>query len=113
MGVPYSKQIDLAFDQVGPFLQTAKYIFYLFGVFHVFATLILGLLLGSILLALVALLISINPDLDAERRAIVTPVLRRITWLVVRRGDAYAREMGRQPRAEPDHGRWDRSEKRK
>lgn len=83
MGVPYSKQIDLAFDQVGPFLQTAKFIILALGTFQILATLALGFVLGLIFLALIALLITVNPDLEAERRAIVTPVLRMLTRRVV------------------------------
>ncbi|KAH8906463.1 hypothetical protein BR93DRAFT_969655 [Coniochaeta sp. PMI_546] len=82
MGVPYSKQIELAFDQVGPFLQTAKYTFFLLCAFQVLATLFLGFILSLILIALLALLITVNPDLDTERRAIVTPMMKGMTmWL--------------------------------
>jgi hypothetical protein len=105
MGVPYSKQIDVAFDQVGPFLQTAKYISFLLAAFHVFTTLVLCLTLSLILLALLALLITVNPDLEAKRRAIVTPALRRLTRWMVRTPN---------PRARVDtasHRRSERSEK--
>lgn len=79
MGIPYSKQINAAFDQVTPLvgagfevLQTTKNISILLAAIQVVTVLILGL----ILLTLIALLISVNPDLEAERAAIVTPVVR-------------------------------------
>lgn len=79
MGIPYSKQIHAAFDQVTPLvaagfevLQTTKNISILLAAIQVVTVLILGL----ILLTLIALLISVNPDLEAERAAIVTPVVR-------------------------------------
>ena len=79
MGIPYSKQIHAAFDQVTPLvaagfevLQTTKNISILLAAIQVVTVLILGL----ILLTLIALLISVNPDLEAERTAIVTPVVR-------------------------------------
>lgn len=79
MGIPYSKQIHAAFDQVTPLvaagfevLQTTKNISILLAAIQVVTVIILGL----ILLTLLALLISVNPDLEAERAAIVTPVVR-------------------------------------
>lgn len=79
MGIPYSKQIHAAFDQVTPLvaagfevLQTTKNISILLAAIQVVTVVILGL----ILLTLLALLISVNPDLEAERAAIVTPVVR-------------------------------------
>lgn len=97
MGVPYSKQIDLAFEQVGPLLRNAKYIFLLVGAYQILKTIAFGILLGLILLALIALLITVNPDLEAERRAIVTPMVRRLTWWTL--GG---------PRTAPSAGRADR-----
>ena len=79
MGIPYSKQINAAFDQVTPLvsagfevLQTTKNISILLAAIQVVTVLILGL----ILVTLLALLISVNPDLEAERAAIVTPVVK-------------------------------------
>jgi hypothetical protein len=79
MGIPYSKQIHAAFDQVTPLvaagfevLQTTKNISILLAAIQVVTVLILA----AILLTLLALLISVNPDLEAERVAIVTPVVR-------------------------------------
>jgi len=110
MGVPYSKQIELAVDQVGPFLQTAKYIFFILSAFQILTTLVLSLMLGLVLVALLALLITVNPDLEPERRAIVTPVVRRMTQWVVPRSGTPAPEVG----TEPAHYReWEKSEKSK
>lgn len=79
MGIPYSKQIHAAFDQVTPLvaagfevLQTTKNISILLAAIQVITVIILTL----ILLTLLALLVSVNPDLEAERAALVTPVVR-------------------------------------
>jgi dolichol kinase len=79
MGIPYSRQINAAFDQVTPLvasgfevLQTTKNISILLAAIQVITVVILGL----ILLTMLALLITMNPDLEAERAAIVTPVMK-------------------------------------
>jgi TctA family transporter len=79
MGIPYSRQIHAAFDQVTPLvaagfevLQTTKNISILLAAIQVITVVILAL----ILLAMLGLLITVNPDLHAERTAIVTPVVR-------------------------------------
>lgn len=79
MGIPYSRQIHAAFDQVTPLvaagfevLQTTKNISILLAAIQVITVVILGL----ILLTMLALLITMNPDLEAERAAIVTPVMK-------------------------------------
>jgi hypothetical protein len=81
MGLPYSKQINAAFDQVTPLvaagfevLQTTKDIAILLAVIQVLVAFTLIL----ILLALIALLFTVNPDLENERRQLVTPVMQ---WL--------------------------------
>jgi hypothetical protein len=78
MGIPYSRQINAAFDQVTPLvaagfrvLQTTKNISILLAAIQVLTVLLLFL----ILLALLALLISINPHLEGERDSLVTPAL--------------------------------------
>ena len=53
-------------------LQTTKNISILLAAIQVVTVIILG----AILLTLLALLISVNPDLEAERAAIVTPVVK-------------------------------------
>jgi hypothetical protein len=81
MGMPYSKQIHYAFDQVTPLvacgfrvLETSRDI----AILMAFIQALMCLLLGSTLLAMLALLITVNPDLEPERRAIVTPTMK---WL--------------------------------
>jgi hypothetical protein len=81
MGLPYSKQIHAAFDQVTPLvaagfevLQTTKDIAILLAVIQV----IVAITLILILIALVGLLFSVNEDLAMEREQLVTPVLK---WL--------------------------------
>jgi hypothetical protein len=82
MGIPYSKQINLAFDQVTPLvaagfevLQTTRNITYLLAAIQVLTAVFLGL----ILITLIALIITVSPDLEVERKRIVTPVVK---WLV-------------------------------
>jgi hypothetical protein len=82
MGIPYSKQINLAFDQVTPLvaagfkvLQTTRNITYLLATIQVLTAVFLFL----ILLTLLGLIITVNPELEYERKVIVTPVVR---WLV-------------------------------
>ncbi|TLD19204.1 hypothetical protein PspLS_09801 [Pyricularia sp. CBS 133598] len=84
MGMPYSKQINAAFDQVTPLvgegykvLETIKNISVLLSWIQVLTVVLLGSIAGLLL----ALLITINPDLDDERRQLVTPVVR---WLCAR-----------------------------
>jgi hypothetical protein len=85
MGIPYSKQINEAFDQVTPLvaegfkvLETTKNISILLAVVQVLNTFLLFLILGT----LIALLITTSPDLEQERRILITPVLRWFTtWL--------------------------------
>lgn len=79
MGIPYSKQINSAFSSVTPLvaagfevLQTVKNIAILVAAIQVLSLFLLGLILTTLL----ALLISVNPDLERERKAIVTPVMR-------------------------------------
>lgn len=81
MGVPYSKQIHLAFEQVSPLveagfkvLQTTKNITFLLAAIQVLTTILLGL----ILVAIVGLIITVSPDLEHERQVLVTPAVR---WL--------------------------------
>jgi hypothetical protein len=79
MGIPYSKQINAAFDEVTPLvlagfevIQTTKNIAILLAVIQVLTVIILSI----VLLVLLALLVTVNPDLKAERQAIVTPLVR-------------------------------------
>ncbi|EMC99610.1 hypothetical protein BAUCODRAFT_50591, partial [Baudoinia panamericana UAMH 10762] len=79
MGIPFSRQINAAFDEVSPLvasgfqvLQTIKNIAIILAVIQVLTVLFIALILG----VLVALLVSINPDLESERQAIVTPYVK-------------------------------------
>jgi hypothetical protein len=81
MGIPYSRQINTAFDQVTPLvaqgfqvLETTKNIAILLAWIQVLTVLLLTL----IFVALVALLVTMNPDLANERQAFVTPVLKTL-----------------------------------
>ena len=81
MGVPYSKQINAAFDEVTPFvaagfevLETTKNIAILLAVIQISTAILLSL----ILIALLGLLFSINPELEKERHELVTPFMQ---WL--------------------------------
>ena len=81
MGIPYSKQINIAFDQVTPLvaagfvvLQTTRNITYLLAAIQVLTALFLFL----ILVTLLALIITVNPELEYERNVLVTPVMREI-----------------------------------
>jgi hypothetical protein len=86
MGMPYSKQVHAAFDQVTPLvaagfevLKTTKNIAILLAVIQVLVAIVLILTL----LAILALIYSVNPDLEAERQALVTPVMQWIaSWLI-------------------------------
>ncbi|KAK4233302.1 hypothetical protein C8A03DRAFT_38997 [Achaetomium macrosporum] len=85
MGLPYSKQIHRAFDQVTPLvaagfrvLETSRDIAILVALIQVLTCVLLTL----ILLALLGLLVTVNPDLEVERRALVTPCVRWLTsWV--------------------------------
>ncbi|KAL2444401.1 hypothetical protein ABEF95_016530 [Exophiala dermatitidis] len=81
MGIPYSKEINAAFEQVTPLvaagyevLRTTKDIAILLACIQVLTVVLLFL----ILMALLGLLLSVNPDLVDERQQLVTPALQ---WL--------------------------------
>ena len=86
MGIPYSREINSAFEQVTPLvasayevLQTTKNIAILLAWIQITTVVLLTL----ILLALVGLLFTMNPDLDKERKAIVTPVMKWVaSWVL-------------------------------
>ncbi|KAH8821262.1 hypothetical protein F5884DRAFT_767184 [Xylogone sp. PMI_703] len=89
MGIPYSKQINLAFDQVTPLvahgfqvLKTTRNITFLLAAIQVLTAVCLGL----ILVALLGLLITVSPDLEDERRALVTPVVKWLAAIVLEHG---------------------------
>jgi len=81
MGVPYSKEITLALNQVDPLvkqgikvLDTTVKIAIVLGI----CQLLVIVLLGLVLVALLAILVTMNPDLAKERQAFVTPVIKLI-----------------------------------
>ncbi len=88
MGIPYSKQINAAFDEVTPLvaagfsiLRTSKNISILLAAIQVVTVLLLAL----VLIALVALLITVSPDLEQERKALVIPAAKLLMfWLMDR-----------------------------
>jgi hypothetical protein len=83
MGVPFSQEVRNAVDHAADlksaaiyFTRTAvdiaadlKFVVICFTIIHAIS-------LGFILLAVIALLITVNPDLVEERKALVTPVLK-------------------------------------
>ena len=78
MGVLYSQEIRAAVYQVAPLVaavQNTKHIFVLLAAVRVIEI----ALLAFILLAMLALLITVNPNLEDERVAAVTPVMKWIT----------------------------------
>lgn len=86
MGIPYSKQIHLAFDQVTPLvaagfkvLETTKNITFLLAAIQVLNSVLLGL----ILVVLLALLVTVNPDVEYERQILITPVVKWFTHWVI------------------------------
>jgi hypothetical protein len=79
MGIPYSKQINLAFDQVTPLvahgfkvLQTTRNITYILAAIQILTAIFLGL----ILITLLGLIITVSPELEHERQTLVTPLVR-------------------------------------
>ena len=86
MGIPFSHEIQKAsehvdniaptvinalrnVDDVVPYVKSALWAI---G----WASIILPVLIGALLLAVIALLITVNPDLEQERKQLVTPLLR-------------------------------------
>ncbi|KAF4553676.1 Hypothetical protein D9617_6g094070 [Elsinoe fawcettii] len=87
MGIPYSKQINAAFDQVTPLvaagfqvLQTTKNISILLAAIQVLTVLLLALIQATLLV----LLITVNPDLENERTQLVTPVMKWVAGIMIR-----------------------------
>ena len=80
MGILFSQEIYGAVDQLTPLLaavQTTKNIFILLAAIQVIKAIILAL----ILLAILALLVTMNPNLEDERAAVVTPAVK---WIIRR-----------------------------
>ncbi|PSK58734.1 hypothetical protein C1H76_8690 [Elsinoe australis] len=87
MGIPYSKQINAAFDQVTPLvaagfqvLETTKNISLLLLAIQILTVLLLALIQTTLLVVL----ITVNPDLESERAQIVTPVMKWVAGIMIR-----------------------------
>jgi hypothetical protein len=91
MGVPFSHEILKAFHHVDTIAPIVKVAFWTL----IFVSILPLVLIGSLLIAVVALLITVNPDLVEERKALVTPVLR--VWLKVRACGIARRTLKRKP----------------
>ena len=85
MGIPYSKQINAAFNQVTPLVASG---YELLETVKNIAIVILCIQIGLVtlllfnLFALLGIAISVNPDLDKERKSLVTPAMRWIaSWI--------------------------------
>ncbi|KAI3397708.1 hypothetical protein diail_10477 [Diaporthe ilicicola] len=81
MGIPYSREINKAFEQVTPLvaagfqvLQTTKDISILLACIEVLTCVFLGL----VLLALIGIICTLNSELEREKDELVTPVVK---WL--------------------------------
>lgn len=77
MGVPFSHEIQKAsqhIDNLAPTINLALWTI-------IWVSIIISFLIGALLLAVTAVLITVNPDLAEERRLLVTPVLK--AWLKV------------------------------
>jgi hypothetical protein len=85
MGIPYSKQIHSAFDQVTPLVACGFRVLEKIRDISILVALIQLLtcfFLLLILLTLLGLLITVNPDLELERQTIVTPTVKWIaSWV--------------------------------
>jgi hypothetical protein len=80
MGALYSREINAAIDQLTSLVaavQTTKDIFIFLAAIQIIKVIILAL----ILLAMLALLVAMNPDLEDERAAVVTPA---VEWIIHR-----------------------------
>jgi len=96
MGIPYSREINNAFDQVTPLvaagfkvLKTTKNVSILLAVIQVLTCVFLALILA----VLIGLVYCVNPDLEKERHQLVTPVFKRlaqVTFLGIVEGIAAA-----------------------
>jgi hypothetical protein len=72
MGLPFLHEVQKASEHIENIAPTVKSALWAIT----WASIILPILIGALLLAVVALLITVNPDLEQERKAFVTPLLR-------------------------------------
>lgn len=79
MGFPHSKEINVALQTFETVIQKMKYISICLAFFHILLVVFLALILA----ALLGLLITVNPDLEHERRILVTPTMKRmVKWIM-------------------------------
>lgn len=74
MGIPFSHEVHNAsrqIDLIAPIIKIALWTI-------ICVSLILSLLISTLLITVVALLITVNPDLVEERKRFVTPILRAL-----------------------------------
>lgn len=87
MGIPYSKQINAAFNQVTPLVASGYELLETVKNIALFITAIqIGIvtLLLLNLLAILGVIFSINPDLEKERKNLVTPAMKWIaSWTLI------------------------------
>ncbi|PMD30798.1 hypothetical protein L207DRAFT_519908 [Hyaloscypha variabilis F] len=72
MGMPFSREVQKAsqhVENIAPYAVSALSAI-------TWASIVLSFLIGALLLAVIALLITVNPDLEQERKLLVTPLLR-------------------------------------
>ncbi len=74
MGVPFSREIEKASHHIDTLVPTVNIALWTI----IWVSIILLILIATILVAFIALLITVNPDLERERKALVTPVLRAL-----------------------------------
>jgi hypothetical protein len=100
MGVPFSHEVQNAshhIDTIAPIVKIALWTI-------ICVSVILSLLIGTLLIAVVALLITVNPDLAEERKRLVTPVLR--AWLKVPSMLVGISSIGAAPTREGERSEW-------
>lgn len=86
MGIPYSKQINQAFEEVSPLvaatldvMHTTQEVSYILAGIQV----ITAVFQFATVVGIIGLLITLNPDLAAERTALVTPIMRYLaSWVM-------------------------------
>lgn len=87
MGIPYSKQINAAFNQVTPLVASGYELLETVKNIALFITALqIGLTFITLLnfFAILGVIISVNPDLDKERKNLVTPAVKWIaSWGLV------------------------------
>ncbi|KAI9651186.1 hypothetical protein NHQ30_001223 [Ciborinia camelliae] len=89
MGIPYSKEYKSIVSTGTDFVDTAKKVAIVAVCLQIYYIVVLSLILG----ALLALLVTTNPDLEEERRALVTPVVKWLaSWVMWRSRRAQRQE---------------------